>query len=57
MGSRMSGAAVALPIWAEFMRRAHTVLGLPVEDFVLPEDIPQSGGLWGDIPGGVYLLF
>ncbi len=41
MGSRMSGAAVALPIWAEFMRRAHTVLGLPVEDFVLPEDIPR----------------
>ena len=41
MGSRMSGAAVALPIWAEFMWRAHTMLQLPVEDFVLPEDIPK----------------
>jgi len=41
MGSRMSGATVALPIWAEFMKRAHTVLKLPVEDFEMPESIPH----------------
>ncbi len=41
MGSRMSGAAVALPIWAEFMQRAYAMLRLPVENFVLPEDIPK----------------
>ena len=41
MGSRMSGASVALPIWAEFMKRAHDILDLPVEDFALPPNIPQ----------------
>ncbi len=41
MGRRMSGAAVALPIWAEFMGRAHAALRLPIEDFVLPEVSPQ----------------
>ena len=41
MGRRMSGAAVALPIWAAFMQRAHAASRLPVEDFVLPEDIPK----------------
>ena len=62
----MSGAAVALPIWAaEFMQRAHAALRLPVEDFVLPEDIPKVDAapcLWGYLRrmvgrGGVYLLF
>ena len=41
MGSRMSGAAVALPIWAEFMKRAHGILKLPVEDFALPPSVPN----------------
>ncbi len=41
MGSRMSGAAVALPIWAEFMKRAHAALKLPVENFALPPSIPN----------------
>ena len=34
-----SGAAVALPVWARFMRRAHDVLGLPIEDFELPPGV------------------
>ena len=34
-----SGAAVALPVWARFMRRAHDALELPVEDFELPPDV------------------
>ena len=41
MGSRMSGAAVALPIWVEFMKRAHAILKLPVENFALPPSIPN----------------
>ena len=36
-----SGAAVALPVWARFMRRAHDALGLPVEDFTLPPGVIQ----------------
>jgi len=41
LGDRMSGAVVALPVWARFMKRVHEVLELPVENFVIPESVPQ----------------
>ena len=41
LGDRMSGAVVALPVWARFMKRVHEVLELPVEDFEIPESVPQ----------------
>ena len=41
LGDRMSGAVVAVPVWARFMKRAHTALELPVEDFEIPETVPQ----------------
>jgi penicillin-binding protein 1A len=34
-----TGAAVALPIWAPFMKAVHDSLGLPEEDFPVPEGI------------------
>lgn len=41
MGNRMTGAAVAMPAWAEFMKRAHVALGLPIEDFNMPATVPH----------------
>lgn len=41
LGSRMSGAAVALPVWAKFMKKAHEKLGLPREEFELPPGVAQ----------------
>ena len=41
LGSRMSGAAVALPVWAKFMKNAHEKLGLPREEFELPPGVAQ----------------
>ena len=41
LGDRMSGAVVALPIWTNFMKRAHEALELPVEDFELPTSVPR----------------
>ena len=41
LGSRMSGAVVALPVWATFMKRIHQALSLPVEDFELPPTVGQ----------------
>lgn len=41
MGSRMTGATVAMPVWAEFMRRAHLALNLPPEDFYMPPTVPR----------------
>jgi len=41
MGSRMTGAAVAMPVWAQFMKRAHDVLGLPKDEFDMPEVVPH----------------
>ena len=40
LGDRMSGAVVALPIWTNFMKRAHEALNLPVEDFERPASVP-----------------
>lgn len=39
LGDRLSGAAVALPVWTSFMKAAHEALGLPVEDFPLPDGV------------------
>jgi penicillin-binding protein 1A len=36
----LTGAATALPIWTEFMKKAH--FGLPVEDFVRPAGIIEA---------------
>ena len=41
LGARMSGAAVALPVWAQFMKKVHEELRLPVEEFVLPPTVAQ----------------
>jgi penicillin-binding protein 1A len=41
LGDRMSGAVIALPIWTNFMKRAHEALELPVEDFELPTSVPR----------------
>ena len=34
-----TGASVALPIWAPYMRDLHDALGLPVEDFPMPDNV------------------
>ncbi|MCD6336393.1 MAG: PBP1A family penicillin-binding protein [Candidatus Latescibacteria bacterium] len=41
LGKRKSGAAVALPVWAHFMKAAHDSLHLPVADFVIPATVVQ----------------
>jgi len=41
LGDRMSGAVVAVPVWARFMKRVHEALDLPVEEFELPATVPQ----------------
>ena len=41
LGSRMSGAVVALPVWAKFMKKAHEKLGLPREEFEMPPGVAQ----------------
>ncbi len=41
LGSRMSGAAVALPVWAKFMKKVHETLDLPEEKFELPPGVAQ----------------
>ena len=41
LGDRMSGAVVAVPVWARFMKRIHEVLDLPPEAFELPATVPQ----------------
>jgi penicillin-binding protein 1A len=38
---RGTGATIALPIWAPFMRAWHDTLGLPVEEFEQPEGVVQ----------------
>lgn len=38
---RGTGAVIALPIWAPFMRAAHDTLRLPVEEFEQPETVVQ----------------
>ena len=39
LGESFSGAEVALPAWADFMKAAHETLGLPVQDFALPDGV------------------
>ncbi len=41
LGSGMSGAAVALPVWARFMKKLHETLDLPEEEFELPPGVAQ----------------
>jgi penicillin-binding protein 1A len=41
MGSKMTGASVTMPVWAQFMKRAHKALDLPVENFEMPASIPR----------------
>jgi len=41
MGSKMTGASVAMPLWAQFMKRAHLAMNLPVEEFEMPATIPH----------------
>lgn len=39
LGERQSGAVVALPIWAIFMKTVHNTLQLPELDFPMPGDV------------------
>ncbi len=39
LGEGQTGSAAALPIWAPFMKAAHDTLGLPEEDFPMPDDV------------------
>ena len=41
LGPRMSGAAVALPVWANFMKKAHGALELEQLDFEIPQGVAQ----------------
>jgi len=41
LGRGKSGAVVALPVWAQFMKAAHDSLHLPVEDFAIPSTVVQ----------------
>lgn len=41
LGKGMSGAVVALPVWARFMKGAHRTLNLPEEEFQLPSTVAQ----------------
>lgn len=38
-GRGQDGARVSLPIWAPYMRATHDTLNLPLEDFIMPDDI------------------
>jgi penicillin-binding protein 1A len=42
LGQRESGALVALPAWAQFMRDAHETLELPPDDFQRPPGIEEK---------------
>lgn len=39
LGPGQSGAIVALPIWAKFMKAYHDTLDLPIEDFEMPDGV------------------
>ena len=39
LGHAQTGGQVALPVWAQFMKRGHEALRLPAEDFDLPLDV------------------
>jgi len=41
LGSGKSGATMARPVWTRFMKQAHEVLGLDVEDFEIPSGVAQ----------------
>ena len=41
MGQTNTGNGAALPIWARFMKEAHELLNLPVEDFPMPETVTE----------------
>jgi len=41
MGRLNTGAGAALPIWARFMKEAHTTLNLPVDDFTMPDGVVE----------------
>ena len=39
LGPKQTGAVVALPIWANFMKMAYDSLGIPEEDFIMPAGV------------------
>jgi penicillin-binding protein 1A len=41
LGDGQQGSAIALPIWAPFMKMAHDSLKLPVLDFEVPQGVEQ----------------
>ena len=42
LGDGQTGTAVALPLWAPFMKAAHDTLGLEKEDFIMPEGVVRK---------------
>jgi penicillin-binding protein 1A len=42
-GNRYTGGALACPVWGDFMKDAHDILGLPEEDFDVPEGVKWFG--------------
>jgi penicillin-binding protein 1A len=41
LGEGQSGTTAALPAWALFMKEAHKKLGIPDEEFVMPEGVVE----------------
>lgn len=41
LGEGQSGTTAALPAWALFMKEAHEKLGIPDEDFIMPEGVVE----------------
>ncbi|MCA9734144.1 MAG: PBP1A family penicillin-binding protein [Deferribacteres bacterium] len=39
LGEGQTGTNVALPVWGPYMKAAHDTLGLPEEDFIMPDDV------------------
>jgi penicillin-binding protein 1A len=42
IGKGASGAVIALPMWAKFMKMAYDSLGLPDEEFEIPEGVMKA---------------
>jgi penicillin-binding protein 1A len=61
IGDKITGGGVAVPIWVEFMQKAHP--RTPVRDFPVPPDVsfarvePWSGDPAGVYPGTVWMPF
>jgi penicillin-binding protein 1A len=61
IGDKITGGGVAVPIWVDFMQKAHPAT--PVRDFPVPPDVsfarvePWSGDAAGPYAGAVWMPF